>query len=66
MNTQARRAGSTGRVLVAFVITVGLVVGLFALKKAGLFSQIGPIPTALLIAGDVFVAVLIWVRALKR
>jgi lipopolysaccharide export LptBFGC system permease protein LptF len=66
MNTQARRSGSKGRVLVAFLITVALVVGLFALKKAGLFSQIGPIPTAMLIAGDVFVATLIWYRALKR
>jgi hypothetical protein len=53
-------------VLVAFLITVGLVGGLFALKKAGLFGQIGPIPTAMLIAGDVFVATLIWYRALKR
>lgn len=66
MNTQPSRSGSKGRVLVAFLITVGLVVGLFALKKAGLFSQIGPIPTAMLIAGDVFVATLIWYRALKR
>jgi hypothetical protein len=53
-------------VLVAFVITVGLVVGLFALKKSGLFGQIGPVPTGLLIAGDVFVASLVWYRALKR
>ena len=66
MNTHAGRSQSRGRVLLAFVITVGLVVGLFALKKAGLFSQIGPIPTAMLIAGDVFVASLIWYRALKR
>lgn len=66
MNTQARQVGSKGRVLVAFVITIGLAVGLFALKKAGLFSQIGPVPTAMLIVGDVFVAALIWYRALKR
>ena len=66
MNTQPGRSGSKGRVLMAFLITVGLVVGLFALKKAGLFGQIGPIPTAMLIAGDVFVATLIWYRALKR
>ena len=66
MKTQAGRSGSGGRVLVAFVITLGLGIGLFALKKAGLFGQIGPVPTALLIAGDVFVAALIWYRALKR
>jgi lipopolysaccharide export LptBFGC system permease protein LptF len=66
MKTHSGRSGSKGRVLMAFLITVGLVVGLFALKKAGLFSQIGPIPTAMLIAGDVFVATLIWYRALKR
>ncbi len=66
MNTQPGRTGSQGRVLMAFLITVALVVGLFALKKAGLFGQIGPIPTGLLIAGDVFVATLIWYRALKR
>jgi hypothetical protein len=50
----------------ALVVTVSLVVGLFALKQAGLFGQIGPVPTGLLIAGDVFVAGLIWYRALKR
>lgn len=66
MNTRAGRPGSGGRVLVAFVITLGLVIGLFALKKAGLFAQIGPVPTALLIAGDVFVVSLIWFRVLRR
>jgi len=66
MNTHSGRSQSGGRVLLALVVTVSLVVGLFALKQAGLFGQIGPVPTGLLIAGDVFVAGLIWYRALKR
>ncbi len=66
MNTHSGRSQSRGRVVLALVVTVSLVVGLFALKKAGLFGQIGPVPTGLLIAGDVFVAGLIWYRALKR
>lgn len=58
--------GRNGRIVAAVVVTVGVGVGLFALKAAGLFSQIGPMPTRLLIGADLFVVGLMWYRVIAR
>lgn len=50
----------------ALVVTVGVGVGFLALKAAGLFSQIGPTPTRLLIGADLFVVGLMWYRVIAK
>ncbi len=65
----AGMVGGTGRgtrLVTALVVTVGVCVGYFALKSAGLFSQIGPTPTRLLIGADLFVVGLMWYRVFAR
>jgi hypothetical protein len=47
-------------------VTLGVAAGYFGMKAAGLFGQIGPTPTRLLIAADLFVVGLLWVRVFRR
>lgn len=54
------------RVLIPLVVTMGLAAGLVVFWKSGLFDQIGRVPTVMLICSDVFIAVLLWYRAMKR
>lgn len=47
------------------VLTLAILAGLVVFRVSGLFDQIGWVATSLLIAGDLFVVVLVWVRALR-
>lgn len=59
-------SGLGTRIVSALVVTVGVGVGFLALKAAGLFSQIGPTPTRLLIGADLFVVGLMWYRVIAK
>lgn len=58
--------GRVARIVTALVVTLGLGAGYLAIKQAGLFSQIGPMPTRLLIGADLMVVGLIWYRVIAR
>ena len=54
-----------GKVLVPILLSLAIVAGLVLFKVSGLFAQIGWVATSLLIAGDLLVLVLVWIRACR-
>ena len=56
---------SAAKVLVPAVLTVAILAGLIVFQRTGLFDQIGRVATCLVIAGDLFVLVLVWIRAMR-
>lgn len=65
MQSNVENSGRTGRVMVAFFITLLIGGVAWGFQKAGLFGQIGPVPTGSVLAADAFVVVLIWWRAVR-
>ena len=65
MQSNAENTGRTGRVMVALFLTL-LIGGIaWGFEKAGLFSQIGPVPKWSMLAADAFVVALMWRRAMN-
>ncbi len=66
MQSTAENTGRIGRVVVAVLIT-GVIGGIaWGFQRAGLFSQIGPVPKGSLLVADAFVVALVWWRAVRR
>lgn len=59
-------SGRGVRIVAALVVTLGVAAGYFGMKAGGLFGQIGPTPTRLLIGADLFVVGLLWFRVFRR
>jgi len=66
MSGSVERSGRGVRIVAAMVVTLGVAAGYFGMKAAGLFGQIGPTPTRLLIGADLFVVGLLWFRVFRR